>query len=368
MRTGSFIFAALVLGCQTFDPPPEVTIEGAENGVMTTQPDAPFVLRFSEPIKQSSFSAKLVEAVLDAEGNLLDEKDPPDLEGFAANTLVAFDGGDPGNEDKNFGATFTLTDDKLTMEVDAGFEISTPYLALIEPHLEDKDGHFTIPRQRLPFAFQLEGGGPTTLPTGYYYWVFDIEPPPLQTQIQVYSYMQVDPLTGQWRAIFTNANRRPALNSRPGCPSCSGDTPVCALIPAPRCLKPSEKQASLEEYVDFLPEPDPPDGYIFIADGFARDEPNGTISLGTAPFLIDITIGTGGIHIEAINTKVIGGFADDGSGRLLATGSISVDRVDLNGIAGDPTKGEFKAMSLTAEEVAAVEAFGYPIPTDLGAP
>lgn len=366
MRTSCFTFALLVLGCQTFDPPPKVTIENVENGVMKTEPDAPFVLRFSEPIKRSTLKAKLVKAVLDPEGFLLDEKDPPDPAGFLANTLVAFDGADPENEDKSFGATFALSDDNLSMEVTTGFEISAPYLALVEPRLEDKDGHFTLPRQRLPFTFQLEGGGPTTLPTGYYYWLFDIEPPPLQTQIQVYAYMQVDPATGQWRAIFTNGNRRPALNARPGCPSCSGETPVCALIPTPRCLKPSEKQSALGEFVDFLPEPDPPDGYTFIADGFARDEPDGRITLGTAPFLIDITIGTGNIHIEAINTKVIGAFDDDGTGRLVATGSISVDRVDLNGIAGKPTKGEFKAMTLTAEEVAAVEAFGYKVPVDLG--
>lgn len=365
MRIKSFVTALVLLGCQTFDPPPKVTIQGSENGVMKTQPDEPFVLLFSEPIRQGSFKTKLVKAVTDGEGNLLDEQDPPDLEAFLANTAVAFDGADPENEDKSYGATFDLTDTQLSMEVGAGFQISAPYLAIIEPKLEDKDGHFTLPRQKLPFTFQLEGGGPTTLPTGYYYWLFDIEPPPLQTQIQVFTYMKVDPATGHWRANFTNANRRAALNSRPGCPACADLTPVCALIPTPRCVKPSDKQIDIAEWVDFLPEKDPPDGYYFIADGFARDEADGKISLGTAPFLIDINIGAGNINIRAENTKVIGAFEMDTNGRLVATGSVSIEVVKVNGTGKDPTDGIFKAFLLTDEEVAAVEAFGYPIPTDL---
>jgi hypothetical protein len=365
MRIKSFVTALLLLGCQTFDPPPEVTIQGSENGVMTTQPGEPFVLLFSEPIKQNTFRTKLVKAVFDGEGNLQDETEPPDFEGFKANTLVAFDGADPESEDLSYGATFTLTDTQLSMEVGAGFQISAPYLALIEPHLEDKDGHFTEPRQRLPFTFQLEGGGPTTLPTGYYYWLFDISPPPLQTQIQVFVYMKVDPVTGQWRANFTNANRRAALNSRPGCPSCADLTPICALIPSPRCVKPSDKQNDILEWVDFLPEPDPPDGYYFIADGFARDEADGKISLGTAPFLIDINIGSGNINIRAENTKVIGAFEKDANDRLVASGSVSIDVVKVNGSGKDPTDGVFKAIKLSDEEVATIEGFGYPIPTDL---
>ncbi len=366
MRTWAFIGALLLVGCQKFDPPPEVRIANNDNGVMTQEADAPFVLLFSEPIEKNTFRTKLIRAVLDSEGNLLDETDPPDLDGFLANTLVAFDGSDPENEDKDFGGTFDLTEDRLSIEVGAGFQVSQLYYALVEPGLADKDGHKTIPRQRLPFHFELAGGGPTILPTGYYYFVFDVDPPPLATQIQVFGYMKVNPDTGAWRAIFTNANRRPALNARPGCPSsCPSDLPICALVPSSRCVKPSEKQTSLVEFVDFLPEVDPPDGYTFIADGYA-DGLDGDIALGTAPFLIDLTIGTGGINIRAENSKVSGVFKQDASGRFVGTGSISVERVKLNGIGEDPTKGVFNAMTLTKEEVSAVEAFGYPIPTDLG--
>jgi hypothetical protein len=177
--------------------------------------------------------------------------------------------------------------------------------------------------------------------------------------------MKVDPETGIWRAIFTNANRLEALNSRPGCPSsCSSDTPVCALIPTPRCVKPSEKQTALDQYVDFLPETAPPNGYTFVVDGFARDEATGT-AYGTAPFLIEVSIGTGGILVQAENTVIVGEFKQE-AGRWKASGSLSVEVVKLNGTGSSGTKGTFDAMSLSDAEKNDVESFGSPIPTDLG--
>jgi hypothetical protein len=175
--------------------------------------------------------------------------------------------------------------------------------------------------------------------------------------------MQVDPETGVWKAIFTNGNRREALNQRPGCPaSCPAATPICALLPSPACVKQSEKQTDLAQFVDFLPEPDPPYGYTFVANGVVRDEPNGTTAFGTAPFLIEVTIGTGKVKVQAEDTQISGVFAKDGEGRWRGNGTVSVAVVKLNGIGKDPTKGTFAAMSLTADEVEKVESFGYPIP------
>ena len=108
-------------------------------------------------------------------------------------------------------------------------------------------------------------GAKTALPTGYYFFLFDVDY--LSTQLQTYVHIDVSPAPGTWKGVFTDANRREALNSRPGCPSCALDAPICALVPSPRCVKASEKQGALDEYVDFLPEPDPPGGYTFVADG-----------------------------------------------------------------------------------------------------
>lgn len=373
-RAPIFLAAAfsLCLGaCQEFDPPPKPKVEGLDNGVMTTAPDAPFVVKFSEPFVKSSLKLKLVKAVMDPEENLLDEQSPPDLEGFRENTLVAYDGAspepdlEPEPEGPTYGAKFELADTTLTIDPQQAFAVSSPYLLLIEPGLEDMEGHKTKTRIRLPFTFQLQGGGNTLLPTGYYYFLLNVEY--LAVQIQVYTYLGIDPETGVWRAHFTNANRLPQLNSRPGCPSnCGGETPICALLDTPHCAKPSEKQTKLEQYVDFLPESEPPNGYFFIADGFAKDEANGTTAFGTAPFLIHVTVGTGGIVVDAENTRISGVFRQHDDQRWRATGSLSVETVKLNGQGKDSTKGTFEAMSLFPAEVEAVESFGIPIPTDLG--
>jgi hypothetical protein len=132
-------------------------------------------------------------------------------------------------------------------------------------------------------------------------------------------------------------------------------------------VKPSLKQGDLSEFKDFLPEWDLPDGFTFIADGFVRDEPDGSIALGTAPFLIDIIVGSGGIEVRAEGTKITGTFVKDpnDSERWVANGSISVDVIKLNGNGADPTQGTFTAMNLKQSEVDEVESYGYSIPTDL---
>lgn len=365
MRTKFFLAATVIAGlsgCETFDPPPSPSVDGLDNGIMSTEPDAPFVIEFSEPIVKSSLRTKIVPYVVDSEGNLLDEQSNPDPEKFKETTLVAFNGAAPDDPDKSYGATFELTDKKLTITREKRFDVSAGHLALFEPGLADLDGHETVPRIRIPFTYQLPGGGPTQMPTGYYYFLINVDY--ISTQIQAFTYMKIDPVTGVWKAIFTNGNRLEALNKRPGCPSgCSGATPVCALLPSAHCAKPSEKQTTLEQYVDFLPDKDPPNGYVFVANGVVRDEPNATTAFGTAPFLIEVTIGTGGILVQAEDTKISGIFRLHDDGRWRGTGTASVKVVKLNGIGKDPTKGTFEAMSLTEDEVKAVESFGYPIPT-----
>ena len=357
--------AVSLVGCGVFDPPPKPSVDGLENGVMTTSPDAPFKIQFSEAFVKSSLKLKLVRAVTDSEGNLLDEGPNPDPEKFKENTLVAYDAAHTDDVDRTFGGTFELADRDLTILPEKAFSVSVPYAALIEPGLEDLDGNKTVPRIRIPFTFQLQGGGPTKLPTGYYYFVMNVNF--VGTQIQTYTYMRVTPETGIWRAIFTNGNRLEVLNSRPGCPgSCPSDKPVCALLPTPGCVIPSEKQTALDQFVDFLPDPNPPNGYTFVVDGFARDEATGNTAWGTAPFLIDITIGSGGIKIQAENTRIVGEFKEEDA-RWHATGSLNVESLKLNGTpSGGDIGGTFEAMSLSDAEKDQVESFGAPIPTDLG--
>jgi hypothetical protein len=358
----SALLLLLSLGCEQFDPPPRVRLVGNDNGVMVTSPEAPLELEFTEPYVAESLGLKVVRAQTDAEGNLLDEQSPPQVEEFRANTRLGYDGRVP---EEAFGAVFEPSGLRFVMRPDVAFPWSVPFLLLVEPGLEDLDGNKTRPRKRIPFIYQLPEGGRNSLPNGYFYFLMDIEF--LATQIQVYAFFEVDNVGGDWRAIFTNGNRRPALNARPGCPSCDQSDPICALHPAPQCVKPSVKQTDVRHFRDFLPEPERPDGYTFIADGFARDEPDGSIAIGTKPFLIDITVGSGDVHIEAEQSLVTGSFRRSATDpdRWIAEGSVRVDVVKLNGNGSTGTKGKFSAMNLTAEEVAEIEAFGYPVPTNL---
>ncbi len=334
--------------------------------MMTTNPDEPIVLTLSEDFERETLRIEIVPAVIDKEEDLLDEQSPPKVQEFKDSIVAAYDGAHPDDAERTYGATFELSGRTLTISPEKTLAYSVPYLLLIEPGLEDLEGHATVPRLRLPFTYRLPGGGPNSLPSGYFYFLMNVEY--AAVQIPVFAYLEVDPDSGAWRGIFTKAIRRPELNSRPGCPSCSGDTPVCSLYPGPpACVKPSLKQGDLSEFKDRLPEPDLPNGFTFIADGFVRDEPDGSIALGTAPFLIDIVIGAGGIEVRAEGTKINGTFVKDpnDSERWIANGSISVDVIKLNGAGADPTKGTLTAMNLKQSEVDEIESFGFPIPTDL---
>src|SRR5258706_3740077 len=98
--------AMLALGCVKFDPPPMASIVGLETGTMTTAPDAPVTVHFSESIAKSTLKLKLIRVVIDAEGNLLDEGPNKDLEKFKENTLVAFNGAKQDDPEQSYGATF----------------------------------------------------------------------------------------------------------------------------------------------------------------------------------------------------------------------------------------------------------------------
>lgn len=354
--------------CQTFDPPPSAKIVEAENGVMTSGPADPFTVEFSESFVKSSLRLKVVVSELDAEENLWDERPDPSQEEFDKRVVMAYEPAHAEDPERTFGGTFDLSGTTLRITPGAQLAYGVPYLVLLEPGLEDLEGNRTVPRTRLPFTHTLAGGGPNQLPTGYFYFLINVEF--AATQIQTYTYMDIDPLTGGWRGIFTNANRLVELNGRTNCPSCDDNPafPVCALQPTPHCAAKSEKQTALEHYVDFLPEATKPDGYTFIADGFARDEPDGTIALGTAPFLIDIIYGSGNINIRAENSKVTAVFEKDAAGRWVGNGSIAVDVIKLNGNGSSGTKGTLTAMNLFDDEVQTVESFGVEIPTDLGLP
>jgi hypothetical protein len=373
LRILLFAAAALVLlpasSCQTFDPAPDATLVGDTNGTMSQGPGEPLVVNLSEPVKASSIRVKCVSlavpGALDGEGNLLDEQSPPDAQAFKDSIVFAYDGANPDDETFSYGAKVELDGTKLTIASNSTFNVSVPYLLIIEPGLEDLAGHATAVRIRMPLTYKLTGGGPTRLPSGYYYFIMNVQY--LSQQLRLYADMDVDPKTGIWRGKFTAATRQTLTNTRPGCPSsCPKDKPICQLLNSalPSCVVPSDKQSDLTQFPDFLPDPNLPEGYTFSTEGFAKDEPDGTIAFGTAPFDIDIQVGAGHIEVYAKSTVINGQFVESKTekGRFVGKGSFSVALVQLNGNGKDPTNGDLTAMTLLDSEVKQVESYGEPIP------
>lgn len=376
MRRATRLLAGAALGlalaaCETFEPAPSARLLYDFNGTMHAAPSLPLVVQFSEPVVPSSIRLEVIDVSapgsIDADGNLLDEQNPPKLQQFKQSTLIAYDAKAPRDAGKTYGATFQLdsAETALTIEPNKPFNVSVPYMLLVEPGLESHTGHATVPRNRTPFVYELAGGGKTRLPSGYYYFLMNVDF--LAQQIRTYADIQVDPSTGDWKGLFTAAVRVPALNSRPGCPSsCPATTPICQLYDKtlPSCVKPSAKQTNVNQFLDFLPQTKLPDGFTFSASGFAKDAPDGTTDFGTGKFDIDIHLGSGNVGLTAKDAQITGTFSESKSepGRFVGSGSVSVAQVAINGNSPTPTKGTFTATSLTPAEVKQVQSFGYPIP------
>jgi hypothetical protein len=151
--TVSVLLLALIAGCETFDPAPSAALDGVLDGGMSTTPDQPLLVRFAEPIVPSSLRLRIVRDVRDAEGNLLDEQRPPDHAGFETSTLARYDG--PATSDPR--ATFALGSDNRTLTIQTTEPLPSlePLLLVIEPGLEDFEGHATKRRILIEFEFSL---------------------------------------------------------------------------------------------------------------------------------------------------------------------------------------------------------------------
>lgn len=371
------IGSAGLASCETFDPPPKASIAGAQGTFLEGSPADPLVVRFDEAFSKQSLRFKVVRGDkaldIDPEGNLPDEEgyceaqrargqcsgDAPapccNNEGLVQ--LASYDGRTGQAE----GAQVDVGDQSVTIRFAESPKIAVPYLVVVEPGLEDLDGNTSLVRQRLEFTYRAFLPGPTSLPTGPYFFLFDIAPPPLQQQLRLFAWLNVDPDAGTWEGLFTDGNRTTALNDRPGCPSdCAPN--ACQLYPAPACVKPSTNMGSIDEFLDFIPIKDRPVGYTFLGAGYTADLPDGTTGIGTPPFPIDIIIGSGsGVRITAVDTVIIGQISQDNTGRWRGAGSATIAKVQVNTIGEEPTTGTLSFMSLFPEEVEEVESYGEPI-------
>lgn len=334
-------------GCETYDSPPRPEIEGIVDGILT-DPAAPIVLRFSEPIDPETLQLQVIKLVTDLEGNLLDE-DPDE------NTQIqSFFSLDPikGN---NFGGTASFLDDDKALRIALNDQLPVgPSLAiLIEPGLKDLEGNEWSVRQVIPFGYELgcDSASPTDkFPSGAYFFLVDVEVP-IPVQIQLWGQINVDPETGNFVGQFTNADRNPD-GSR--CDPACGEADACRLLPAEECVVPSTKAGTEDEFSDFVPNDVLPIGYSFTVGGCVIEQKDGSVVFVNLP--ADVDIAQPDVFVQGI--QLTSSFAVDPNGVFRGTGAVTGETVFIGVKDSGAASG-----NLVARFVDAAEA-----PTDIPGP
>lgn len=331
------LFAALVgaPACERYEPPPEPAIVGLKSGVLT-DPRAPLVLSFGTPIDPATLSLQIAFLETDVEGNLYDEDDDPDTE---LRMLVQHD-----PRDGDVGVQVEVAPDAtwVRLDLDSALPVGPKLVLLVDGGLRSTSGRVMKFRHRIPFSYAVQCvEGETSFPSGTYFVLLEVEEP-LGTQIQLLADIDVDPATGALVGQFTNADRNPALECPSKCPS----TDVCRLLPAPECVPPSERAATVDEYPDFIPNAPPPTGYSFFVQGCAVDDGAATGVL-TAP--ATMVVESPRVTVEGLTMTA--SFAPGPDGVVRATGSLTADVVRLGTNALGPGKGSMSAVRIPDDRV-----------------
>jgi hypothetical protein len=339
---GLLVALAAQPGCALYDSPPRPAIEGAEDGVLD-DPQAPIVLSFGEPVDPATVRVSLVRLVTDVEGNLVHADE--DL-------LFAHD---PAFNDVGGSSEFLDGNAALRILPSAALPIGPKLVLLVEPGLKDTAGNETKTQRRLLFSYQfdLDCDKPTTIfKPGKFFLLADVKSP-LQTQVQLFGSMTVDPETGKVRGKFTNADRNPDA-SRCAPLTCKSSE-VCRLLPDPACVAPSERAGTVDEFSDYVPNDIPPAGYSFTADACVEDQADGSVIFVSAP--VDVIVQLPPVTLR--NARLTAQFAPDAEGVLRGSGSLSADQVLLGVVASGKGEGGLLARSLSDDEAPP----GIPEPT-----
>lgn len=329
---------ALGAGCERYEPPPLVMVDGLTQGVLSDS-RAPLVLRFGMPVVPETLSVKVALEGTDVEGNLFDEDADPDTE---LDVLVAHD---PVDGDR--AARAELTDDGATLILtpEAALPVGPKLVLIVEAGLRSRGGTVARHRQRISFSYTVtcDADAPTTLQGGVYYVLLDVREP-LGSQIQLYGALDVDAATGKLVGQFTNADRNPAQT----CPTSCTSAEVCRLLPAPECVAPSTRAGTPDEYPDFIPNATPPTGYSFFVQGCVVDR-DGKSGVLTAP--ATMVVESPRVTVEALTMTAE--FAADEAGVVRATGSLVADTVRLGNNPLGPGKGTMLAVRIPDDRVPA---------------
>lgn len=328
------LVAVVVVACQTYHPPPTVTIDFLVDGVLSNA-RGPLDLEFGQAVDLSTVSIKVAFYDVDIEGNLPDEDDDPNNDD-QLRVIVSHDAS------SDFGGQFVFTDDHAALQIfpSSAFPVGPKLVLLVESGLKGTNGTETHYRQRLPFSYTVTctaGARADKFQSGTYFVLLDVDQP-LGSQIQLYGAIDVDPATGAFLAQFTNADRNPD-NSR--CQNKCAATEACRLLPSQDCVIPSQRAGTVDEYPDFVPNATPPTGYSFTVEGCAGDQDDGT-GVITAP--ATMVVQQPAVTVEGLTMTAL--FAN---GR--ATGSLTADGVLLANTNIGAGKGNMTALLIPPNEI-----------------
>lgn len=337
--TTTVALALALAGCETYDGPPNVSIEGLTDGLLS-DPAAPLVVAFSEPIDPATLKLSVARYVVDIEGNLGDEDDDPATE---LDPILSYD------PELQVGGQAELVDDDRALRIvpEAPLPIGPRFVVLVEPGLADRAGIATRTRKRLPFGYQfdLDCEQPSKLfRSGTYFLLADVDEP-LELQVQLLVAVELSPDSGEARATFTNADRNP----EPGrCPfPCDEGKEVCRLYPEPACVKPSEYAGTVDEHRDWVPNPTPPKGYSFAATACAQDQADGSVVFQNAP--ADVVVESPPVTLR--NVRLNASLREDEARVLRGTGSFKADAVLLGTSDSGPGVGGIALRWIPPDEV-----------------
>ncbi|MEO8877317.1 MAG: hypothetical protein ABI461_17110 [Polyangiaceae bacterium] len=337
----SLVLAAVATSaaCGKFTSPPIASISGLNQGVLS-DPAAPVVLKFSKPIDFSSLKIKIVKFEPNAEGQLADETGDPTVD------LAPLFSHDDLDGDQGGVGTLDATGTTYSIKTDARLPVGPKLALLIEPGLSDvghEDTAVTTVRKRLLFAysFSCSGTGTTILTSGPYFFLLDVENP-VGTQVKVFGNLNVDSASGKFVAQFTFAQR---LTDPNRCsPACENGN-VCKTLPGPpACVVPSQRAGATSEWPDFFPNPTPPIGFSFTANGCAEDQMGGTVTFATEP--TNMIVEQPAVQINGL--VLTAQFTKSAAGDLNGSGSVSGDNIVLGQGSLGPGTGTTIAQSIPA--------------------
>ena len=329
--------STLAPACAVYDAPPEVTIAGLKEGLLA-DPAAPVVLTFSKAPVPATIKLEIAPYKVDAQGQL------PDELGGSLSPFYAYDfkAGDTGG-------VSALSADGTTMTITTTVAppIGPSLVLLVEPGLSDLAGIVTHARRRLVFGYapSLICTKPVTvLRSGTYFFLANVTLP-IHVQVQLFGVIAVDPATGAVKSRFTKAHRNPDPNR---CHPACGPTEVCRTLPAAKagCVVPSDPATGIDEFPDYVPNPDAPTGFSFLVQGCATDQGAMMAAFGTEK--VDVQVAQPMVTLR--QTQLNAAFTIDAVGVLRGTGSLTADAVLLGPIDSGKGSGDLTARSLTDAE------------------